>query len=149
MATKKVKKVVKAEGAAVKSVSTKTVAKKKVSTKKKVAVAKSASVKKTCCASKKELEAKNNPNSYVIVDYPVENETIASDNYVLRIGASTDGYVEVSFNSGEWLPCRFASGYWWFDWNYFKSGNVTIAARIVGSDGKVVKLSDIRKCKVS
>ena len=149
MATKKVKKVVKAESAAVKSVATKTVAKKKVSTKKKVTAAKSASVKKACNASKKELEAKNNPNSYVIVDYPVENETIASDNYVLRIGASTDGYVEVSFNSGEWLPCRFASGYWWFDWNYFKSGNVTIAARIVGSDGKVVKLSDIRRCKVS
>lgn len=144
MATKKVKKIVKAENSAVKAV-----AKKKVSTKKKVSVAKTTSVKKACCASKKELEAKNNPNSYVIVDYPVENETIASDNYVLRIGASTDGYVEVSFNSGEWLPCRFASGYWWFDWNYFKSGNVTIAARIVGSDGKVVKLSDIRKCKVS
>ncbi len=144
MATKKVKKVVKTESSAVKAV-----AKKKVSTKKKVSVAKSVSVKKACCASKKELEAKNNPNSYVIVDYPVENETIASDNYVLRIGASTDGYVEVSFNSGEWLPCRFASGYWWFDWNYFKSGNVTIAARIVGSDGKVVKLSDIRRCKVS
>lgn len=144
MATKKVKKVVKTENSA-----TKVVAKKKVSTKKKVAVAKPASAKKTVCASKKEIEVKNNPNSYVIVDYPVENETIVSDNYVLRIGASTDGYVEVSFNSGEWLPCRFASGYWWFDWNYFKSGNVTIAARIVGSDGKVVKLSDIRKCKVS
>lgn len=144
MATKKVKKVVKTESLAVK-----TVAKKKTAAKKKVTATKSAAVKKTCCASKKELEAKNNPNSYVIVDYPVENETIASDNYVLRIGASTDGYVEVSFNSGEWLPCRFASGYWWFDWNYFKSGNVTIAARIVGSDGKVVKLSDIRKCKVS
>ena len=148
MATKKVKKVAKTENSAVKAVATKTAAKKKVSTKKKVAVSKS-SAKKACCASKKELDAKNNPNSYVIVDYPVENETIASDNYVLRIGASTDGYVEVSFNSGEWLPCRFASGYWWFDWNYFKSGNVTIAARIVGSDGKVVKLSDIRRCKVS
>ncbi len=148
MATKKVKKVVKSESSAVKAAATKTVAKKKVSAKKKVAVSKSPA-KKACCASKKELDVKNNPNSYVIVDYPVENETIASDNYVLRIGASTDGYVEVSFNSGEWLPCRFASGYWWFDWNYFKSGNVTIAARIVGSDGKVVKLSDIRRCKVS
>lgn len=138
MATKKVKKVVKAES----STTAKPIAKKKVVAKKKTSVSKAASIKKD-----KELEAKN--NSYVIVDYPVENETIAGNNYVLRIGASTDGYVEVSFNSGEWLPCRFASGYWWFDWNYFKSGNVTIAARIVGSDGKVVKLSDIRKCKVS
>ena len=143
MATKKVKKVVKAES----SSAVKPVAKKKVVAKKK-SVSKAASTKKVNSSAKsKELEAKK--NSYVIVDYPVENETIAGNNYVLRIGASTDGYVEVSFNSGEWLPCRFASGYWWFDWNYFKSGNVTIAARIVGSDGKVVKLSDIRKCKVS
>ena len=144
MATKKVKKVVKAES----SVAVKPVVKKKVVAKKKSSVSKAASTKKVNSSAKsKELEAKK--NSYVIVDYPVENETIAGNNYVLRIGASTDGYVEVSFNSGEWLPCRFASGYWWFDWNYFKSGNVTIAARIVGSDGKVVKLSDIRKCKVS
>ncbi|MBO7611366.1 MAG: hypothetical protein J6T23_04045 [Elusimicrobia bacterium] len=144
MATKKVKKVVKAESSA----AAKPVSKKKVVAKKKSSVSKAASTKKVNSSAKsKELEAKK--NSYVIVDYPVENETIAGNNYVLRIGASTDGYVEVSFNSGEWLPCRFASGYWWFDWNYFKSGNVTIAARIVGSDGKVVKLSDIRKCKVS
>ena len=146
MATKKVKKVVKAESSA-----TKTVAKKKVATKKKSStakvVAKTNSVKKVASLTPKK-EILNN-NSYVIVDYPVENETIVGNNYVLRIGASTDGYVEVSFNSGEWLPCRFASGYWWFDWNYFKSGNVTIAAGIVASDGKVVKLSDIRKCKVS
>ena len=143
MATKNVKKVVKAESSA----AVKPVAKKKVVAKKKC-VSKAASTKKVNSSAKsKELEAKK--NSYVIVDYPVENETIAGNNYVLRIGASTDGYVEVSFNSGEWLPCRFASGYWWFDWNYFKSGNVTIAARIVGSDGKIVKLSDIRKCKVS
>ena len=144
MATKKVKKVVKAESTS----AVKPVAKKKVVAKKKASTSKAASVKKVNSSAKsKDLEAKK--NSYVIVDYPVENETIAGNNYVLRIGASTDGYVEVSFNSGEWLPCRFASGYWWFDWNYFKSGNVTIAARIVGSDGKVVKLSDIRKCKVS
>ena len=144
MATKKVKKVVKAESAS----AVKPVAKKKVVAKKKNSSSKAASTKKVNSSAKsKDLEAKK--NSYVIVDYPVENETIAGNNYVLRIGASPDGYVEVSFNSGEWLPCRFASGYWWFDWNYFKSGNVTIAARIVGSDGKVVKLSDIRKCKVS
>jgi len=145
MATKKVKKVVKAES----SSAVKPVAKKKVVAKKKSSVSKSASSKKVISSVKKGKELETKKNSYVIVDYPVENETIAGNNYVLRIGASTDGYVEVSFNSGEWLPCRFASGYWWFDWNYFKSGNVTIAARIVGSDGKVVKLSDIRKCKVS
>lgn len=146
MATKKVKKAVKTE-----SVVKKPVAKKKVVAKKKT-VAKKAPVKKACCPPEKELvenkESVENNRSYVIVDYPIENEIIDGSNYVLRIGASTDGYVEVSFNSGEWLPCRFASGYWWFDWNCFKSGNVTIEARIVSSDGKIVKSSIIRKCKI-
>ena len=143
MVTKKAKKTV----SAVKKASTTTKKKSTAKTAKKtVAVKKVAEVKKQVC---EQAQQETNNNSYVIIDHPVEGETIYGDNYVLRIGASFDGYVEVSFNDGEWQPCRFASGYWWFDWNYFKSGNVTIAARIVGSDGKVVKLSDIRKCKVS
>ncbi|MBQ3833904.1 MAG: hypothetical protein II816_00060 [Elusimicrobia bacterium] len=145
MASKKVKKVATA------------VAEKKVVKKKTVASSKSA--KKTCAkkspcvkqqvAGKKQEEFVNNSNSYVLVDYPVENETVYGDSYVLRIGASFDGYVEVSFNDSEWQPCRFASGYWWYDWMYFKPGNIKIVARLVGNDGKVLKISDIRKCKVS
>lgn len=133
------------------------VAEKKVVKKKTVASSKSAKKvcsKKSSCVKqqvmdKKQEEFVNNSNSYVLVDYPVENETVYGDNYVLRIGASFDGYVEVSFNGSEWQPCRFASGYWWYDWMYFKPGDIKIVARLVGNDGKVLKISDIRKCKVS
>jgi hypothetical protein len=133
------------------------VAEKKVVKKKTVASSKNAKKvcsKKSSCVKqqvmdKKQEEFVNNSNSYVLVDYPVENETVYGDNYVLRIGASFDGYVEVSFNGSEWQPCRFASGYWWYDWMYFKPGDIKIVARLVGNDGKVLKISDIRKCKVS
>lgn len=91
----------------------------------------------------------NKSNSYIVIDYPVEKETIFGNVYVIRIGASFDGFVEISFNNGEWQPCRFASGYWWFDWMYFKSGDYKISARLVGKDGKVIKVSGVRNCKVS
>jgi len=152
MATKKVKKVAKN---AVKSC-----AKKKVCAKKKETVEKIIKVepikvekkieKKVECCAKKQEEAINN-NSYVLVDYPVENDVIKGNAYVLRIASSNDfnAYVEVSFNNGEWNLCRYASGYWWYDWAFFKPGQFTLRARIVSaSDGKVIKMSDIRKFKV-
>lgn len=89
-----------------------------------------------------------NSNSYVLIDHPCEKENITSSEYVIRIGASMDGYVEISFNDAEWEPCRFASGYWWFDWKYYKPGNVKISARLVSNEGQILKLSDVRKCKV-
>ncbi len=140
---------------------TKKAVKKAVSTEKKVVKKKAVAaktVKKAACSKKscvkqqivdKKAEEFVNNNSYVLVDYPVENETVYGDSYVLRIGASFDGYVEVSFNDSEWQPCRFASGYWWYDWTYFKPGDIKIVARLVGNDGKILKISDIRKCKVS
>ena len=143
MVTKKAKKTV----SAVKKASTTTKKKSTAKTAKKtVAVKKVAEVKKQVC---EQAQQETNNNSYVIIDHPVEGETIYGDNYVLRIGASFDGYVEVSFNDGEWQPCRFASGYWWYDWMYYKSGNVKIVARLVCNDGKILKISDIRKCKVA
>lgn len=143
MVTKKAKKTV----SAVKKASVTTKKKSTAKTAKKtVAVKKVAEVKKQVC---EQIQQETNNNSYVIIDHPVENETIYGDNYVLRIGASFDGYVEVSFNDGEWQPCRFASGYWWYDWMYYKSGNVKIVARLVCNDGKILKISDIRKCKVA
>jgi len=94
------------------------------------------------------VQAAAYPNAYVIIDHPCEKENISGNEYVIRIGASMDGYVEISFNDSEWQPCRFASGYWWFDWKYFQPGNIKINARLVSNEGQIVKLSDVRKCKV-
>ena len=148
MVTKKVKKIVKQESSE-KDFSKKKIASK--SAKSKPTTVKKVSAKKTVMVTnvaEKEV-LNNNGNAYVIVDHPCENEVISGSDYVIRIGASFDGYVEISFNGGEWQPCRFASGYWWFDWMYYKSGDCKISARLVGNDGNVIKISDIRKCKVS
>ncbi|MDD2524156.1 MAG: hypothetical protein WCS83_00370 [Endomicrobiia bacterium] len=148
MVTKKIKKNVKKESSEKDCLKKKTAsksAKSKPTTVKKVSAKKVVMV--TNVAEKEVLN--NNSNAYVIIDHPFENEIISCNTYVIRIGASFDGYVEISFNDGEWQPCRFASGYWWFDWMYFKAGNCKISARLVANDGTIIKLSDIRKCKVS
>ncbi len=150
MVTKKVKKSVKQVSSEKDCLKTKTASNSKSVKTKAAATVKKTCVKKPAVAVEKEvLNNNNNSNAYVIIDHPCENEVIGGDNYVIRIGASFDGYVEISFNGGEWQPCRFASGYWWFDWMYYKSGDCKISARLVGNDGNVLKISDIRKCKVS
>jgi hypothetical protein len=120
-------------------------AKKKVVVKKSVAANKTAAVK----PAKAETSKTNaNPNAYLVVDYPVEAEQIYGNHYAIRIGASPDGYVELSFNDGEWNPCRYADGYWWFDWVYFNPGNYKLVSRMIGNNGEIVKETGARKCKV-
>ncbi|MDR1952419.1 MAG: hypothetical protein LBQ37_02750 [Elusimicrobiota bacterium] len=92
--------------------------------------------------------SKEHPNAYLTIDYPIENEIISGLSYVLRIGASNDGYVEISINDGEWNPCRFSYGYWWFDWGYFKPGNYRIKARMADVNGNTVLESKERRCEV-
>ncbi|MCL2335269.1 MAG: hypothetical protein FWC57_04320 [Endomicrobia bacterium] len=118
---------------------------KKKAAAKKPAAAKAASVKPAKSAVSKKNE---NQNAYLVIDYPVETEHIYGNHYAIRIGASPDGYVELSFNDGEWIPCRYADGYWWFDWVYFTPGNYKLASRMIGSNGEVVKSTGTRKCKV-
>lgn len=141
MAVKKSAKAVVAE---------KEVAKKKpVAKSTKKVVAKKPAVKKAEPKQQESvIEIAPSFNAYVIVDHPCEKEIISSSEYVIRIGASMDGYVEISFNDSEWQPCRFAAGYWWFDWKYYQPGNIKISARLVSNDGQIIKLSDARKCKV-
>lgn len=137
---------------AVKKTAAKKTTVKKVAAKKTTKCSPKSATKKAAVETKVKPEIKEqniNNNSYIVIDYPVEKETIFGDVYVIRIGASFDGFVEISFNNGEWQPCRFASGYWWFDWMYYKAGDYKITARLIGKDGNVVKVSDVKSCKVS
>ncbi|MDR1941031.1 MAG: hypothetical protein LBQ47_01740 [Endomicrobium sp.] len=100
-------------------------------------------------APKESVKTNAKLNSYLVIDYPVENDVVRSSGYyAIRIGASHDGYVELSFNGGEWIPCRYSDGYWWFDWVYFAAGDYTISARMIGPDAKTVIETEPRKCKV-
>jgi hypothetical protein len=87
-------------------------------------------------------------NAYLNIDFPTEGEIVSGLHYAIRIGASNDGFVEISFNEGEWNPCRFSGGFWWFDWGYFKPGDYVIKARLVSVDGDTVILIKERNCKV-
>ena len=93
-------------------------------------------------------KAEKTPAAYVVIDHPAEGEIVSGLAYVMRIGASAGGHVEVSINNGDWAPCRNSAGYWWFDWGYFKPGPHTITARIVDGKGKILKKSAVRKCTV-
>jgi hypothetical protein len=88
-------------------------------------------------------------NTYIVIDYPTEGELISGLAYAIRIGASESGKVELSFNGGEWQPCRAGAGYWWFDWGYYEPGTYKIVARLVDDNGKVIKKSDARKVQVA
>lgn len=81
--------------------------------------------------------------SYVIIDYPQNGEKINSANYTIRIGSSGDGSVQISINNGEWLSCRFDSGYYWFDWYSIPAGKHQCIARIQLPDGTYKKSQPI------
>jgi hypothetical protein len=99
--------------------------------------------------SKKDSSVDEVPSSsYIVIDYPNEAEIINGLHYALPIVASNDGYVEISFNDSEWLPCRFGSGYWWFDWTHFAPGPHSLSARLVNHHGNIIAESSKRKCKV-
>jgi|YelNatPaOPRAMG01_1025707.scaffolds.fasta_scaffold551171_1 hypothetical protein len=96
---------------------------------------------------KKEKRTINKPNRYIVIDYPKENEVITYPWYTIRIGCSENKNVEVSIDNGPWEKCRFAEGYWWFDWGNYQSGQHKIVARVRHDKGMILKKSEIRTCE--
>ncbi|MDR2426662.1 MAG: hypothetical protein LBD46_05735 [Endomicrobium sp.] len=93
-------------------------------------------------------EVNNYPNAYIVIDHPIDMETIYGNHYAIRVGASTDGYVEISFNNGEWQPCRYDAGYWWFDWTYFAKDDYFIVVRLMDPGGNLIMETAPRKCRI-
>ena len=89
---------------------------------------------------------KNSLEKYVFIDYPQENEVISHPHYAIKIGATTNSKIEVSIDKGDWQPCRFAGGHWWYDWTNISAGNHKITARLCDSSGKLLEKTKIRKC---
>ena len=103
----------------------------------------------TVAAVKKAVQSgMRDDKAYIVIDHPVNNERILPYHYAVRIGASGDGQIQIAFNNGEWLPCRHADGYWWYDWYEFKSGPTKIVARMCAEDGAEIKRSSVCKCVV-
>jgi hypothetical protein len=75
---------------------------------------------------------------FIAVDFPKENEKFNKGHYSLRVSAKGNGRVEVSFDGDDWVSCRHASGFWWFDWTNFDSGKYAVLARLIDNSGNVV-----------
>lgn len=73
---------------------------------------------------------------YIWIDFPQEQERLQASEYVMRFGVGGADMVEISIDKGAWLSCRFASGYWWYDWANISKGKHTLTARIRATDGR-------------
>ncbi len=80
-----------------------------------------------------------NQKRYVLVDYPVDGETITGHTYSFRMSASPTERVEISIDGQEWLLCRQSVGYWWFDWSDFTAGAHSLQARIPSAGNRKLK----------
>lgn len=89
-----------------------------------------------------------NATEYVVVDYPKNLETLTSRQYTVRIGASDCTGLDISVNDQPWQPCRWANGYWWFDWNNYTSGTHQLVARLHKRNGEYL-ISKRRRCKAA
>ncbi|MDT8286078.1 MAG: hypothetical protein RQ748_03120 [Elusimicrobiales bacterium] len=85
---------------------------------------------------------------YVVLDYPKNLETITARHYAVRIGSGDCVGMDLSIDDQPWQPCRWAVGYWWYDWNNFAPGTHQLVARMHKSNGDYV-LSKRRRCKAA
>ncbi len=76
----------------------------------------------------------------ISIDFPKQHERITSSSYTFRVSAAVgeDEKVAVSVDDLPFAPCRFAAGYWWFDWSGYRSHHHRLLAKIVSADGDVV-----------
>jgi len=89
-----------------------------------------------------------NATEYVVVDYPKNLENLTAKQYTVRIGASDCTGVDISVNDQPWQPCRWACGYWWFDWTNYAPGTHQLVARMHKRNGEYL-ISKRRRCKAN
>jgi hypothetical protein len=71
------------------------------------------------------------------IDYPQEEETIVSPHYTFRIKAPLNAEkVEVCIDGAPWQLCRYSSGFWWYDWADYATGEHEVVARILPFDNR-------------
>lgn len=85
------------------------------------------------------------PASRLAVDFPEHDEKIVTQRYTIRL-AAPEGFkkAEISIDQGNWQPCRYAVGYWWYDWSGLVNGKHELAARVQAPDGRIVALEPRR-----
>jgi hypothetical protein len=85
----------------------------------------------------KELMKQVPPLLRPVIDYPKQDETVVGWEYTIRVSAPEDAAsVDIAIDQGDWQACRYAVGFWWFDWSAFGKGEHEVVARMLGADGK-------------
>lgn len=85
--------------------------------------------------------------TYLLIRYPQEGEVITHPHYTIKVEAIKGGKVEVLIDKDDWKRCRFAEGFWWYDWTNYSSRQHKIIARLCDNNGKVLGKTNTRKCK--
>jgi hypothetical protein len=89
------------------------------------------------------MNSMNETAVVVAIDRPGIGETIQSPHYTIRIVAPLDAeMVEISVDRTPWRLCRYASGYWWFDWWDYLPGEHSARVRVRPFDDKGYVLAD-------
>ncbi len=83
----------------------------------------------------------------VAIDYPREGDTVLAGHYAIRLSGMPDCTVQLSINGKDWQACRFAAGYFWYDWWPAKPGKTTMEARTQKGKGQP-KSAPTRSCTV-
>lgn len=93
---------------------------------------KTRTIKKAVSSSENKSEEEITPE----IEYPRDKENVGIGHYAVRISAQAGSDVEISFDKGTWVSCRYAAGHWWFDWSPEVKGAHSIAVRALGAQGK-------------
>lgn len=65
----------------------------------------------------------------VVVDYPREGDLVRPGHYAVRVDAPGAAEVQIRLDGMDWIDCRQAVGFFWYDWSPQKPGPVVVSAR--------------------
>ncbi|MCG3205051.1 MAG: hypothetical protein KCHDKBKB_01768 [Elusimicrobia bacterium] len=105
---------------------------------------KNRSVKKIEFPTDKKSEKWKSPQ----IDFPRDGEVVGGGHYAVRISAEGGAEVEISFDDGDWMSCRYAVGHWWFDWSPVNQGEKRLRARARVDQGKWHQSNEVR-CQIA
>jgi len=94
------------------------------------------------------IKQKKSPSvkNYVVIDHPQNGEILNSNYYTLRIGASS-AKAQIAIDGSDWMDCRCAAGYFWYDWTDISQGSHKLTARIQTVQGEF-KTSKSVQCQL-
>src|SRR5687768_4447662 len=65
----------------------------------------------------------------VAIDYPREGDLVRPGHYAVRVDAVGADQLQLRLDGTDWIDCREAVGFFWYDWSPQKPGPVVLSAR--------------------